>query len=169
MKNINIISVTFLSTFLLILGGCNQISLSDKEAKELIIKTQNLPIRYSVTVGLGDITQLENLQNAGLITFSYNSGFYSAYLNVIPTDKGKPYFLEKLKGNPYDSYNFKSYDIDFGEITGISINKEEQTATVRYNNIVINKTPIAVVLSLGPTSLEKEIVFKKFDKGWQIK
>ena len=170
MKNVNIISAAFLCSILLILTSCSKISLSDKEARELVIKTQNLPISYYVSVGM-NLNQLSRLQDAGLILFSYNSGWYSSYLKVEPTDIGRPYFLGKDDSNKnpaYDSFKFKSYDIDFGAITGISINKEDQTATVRYN-LLINKSPIAVALSLEPESLEKEIVFKKFDKGWQIK
>lgn len=61
------------------------------------------------------------------------------------------------------------------KITGISIEKESQIATVRFTLKATNITPIARTLSrIGyikyslDNALSGELIFKKFNNGWQL-
>jgi hypothetical protein len=78
-------------------------------------------------------------------------------------------------GQNYNVYKFKTNDIDFDQITGISIDKETQTATVRFTLKSTNVTPVALSLkSEGyikyslDNSIPGELIYKKFDNGWQL-
>lgn len=177
MKNSLLVFVLFIG---IALTSCNQLKLEKHEAKDLIIKELGLPQKHSIDLKIiGDNKFLNDaLQNEGIINFNWEKqGLLLCLKGVTVTEKGKAYFLGKTSE---DTYRFKTYDTDFGEITGISINKNDQTATIRFTTNSINVTPIAMVLSNGwfgekyihenlngPKS--QEIVLKKFDSGWQIK
>lgn len=161
------------------LTSCNQVKLDNNEAEGLIKKTLELPKSYRYDVGWGQGVsmfgaggKLDALQNDGLITWHDEPNGWSdniLYVNV--TEKGKPYFQGK-NGNVY---SFKIHDIDFYQISGISIDKETKTATVRYALKAKNVTPVARSLSKAgyikysiDNPLNGELIFKKFDNGWQL-
>lgn len=159
--------------------SCNQVKLDTNEAEGLIKKTLELPKSYRYDVGWGQGVsmwgaggKLDALQNDGLITWHDEPNGWEAnilYVNV--TEKGKPYFMGK-NGNVY---SFKIHDIDFNQITGVSIEKETKTATVRFTLKATNITPIALALNKEryinyslDNPLNGELVFKLFDNGWQL-
>lgn len=160
--------------------GCNQIKLENNEAEGLIKKTLELPKTYRYDVGWGEGVSmfgasgpLDALQSEGLITYNieYHGAFSDPSLYLSPTDKGNPYFL----GQNSNVYKFKTNDIDFDQITGISIDKETQTATVRFTLKATNVTPVARALKREgyikyslDNSLPGELIYKKFDNGWQL-
>lgn len=165
-KTANILQMAAIMFIVCFVTSCNQIKLSDQEAKAFIIKDQKLPKSCYIKLILSDMTGLNALQNAGLITYSYGFSGFDTWFKLTPTDLGKPYYLG-LDGR--DVHKFRTYDIDFDKITGISVNREEQTAIVRFTTKAINITPIATTLSLMPRLVDQEIVLKKFDTGWQLK
>lgn len=160
--------------------GCNQVKLENNETEGLIKKTLELPKTYRDDCGwdsgvsmFGASGKLDALQADGLITYNieYHGAFNDPSLNLSPTDKGKPYFL----GQNSNIYKFKTNDIDFDQITGISIDKETKIATVRFTLKATNVTPVARSLSRKgyikyslDNPLNGEIIFKKFDNGWQL-
>jgi len=165
--------------FTLAFSSCNQVRLDNNEAEELIKKTLELPKSYSYCVGWGQnasmwgaASKLDALQNDGLITWQDEpNGWEERILYLEPTEKGKPFLIRK-NGN---EYTFKIHDIDFDQINGISIDKNSQTATVRFTLKSTNVTPIARSLSSGgfikyslDNLLNGELIFKKFDNGWQL-
>jgi len=176
MKTIKLI---FLLLLTLAFSSCNQFKLDNTEAEGLIKKTLELPKSYSYSVGWGPGVsmwgaggKLDALQSDGLITWHDEpNGWSDNILYLNPTEQGKP-FLISTSGN---IYTFKIHDIDFEQITGISIDKNTQTATVRYTLKATNVTPIAQSLSRGgyikyslDNPLNGELIFKKFDNGWQL-
>jgi len=162
------------------LTSCNQVKLDNIEAEGLIKKTLELPKTYRDDCGwssdismFGAAGKLDVLQADGLIYYNieYHGAFTDPSLYVTPTDKGKPYFL----GQKSNIYMFKTNDIDFNQINGISIDKETQTATVRFTLKATNVSPIAHSLSKGgyinyslDDPINGELIFKKFDNGWQL-
>jgi hypothetical protein len=161
--------------------SCNQTKLSNEEAKELIITSLNLPVTFGHNIdkipSMSSGFQLDGLRKAGLI----NGSEYLDSRRLIEiqiTELGKSSFL----GENNNTYMFKTNNIDFNQITGISINKEEQTATVRFTVKATNVTLAAYALANTNAgfsgkkyinySLIKpligELIFKKFDSGWQL-
>lgn len=177
MKNTLLIIVLFMG---IALTSCNQFKLDNNEAEGLIKKTLELPKSYRYDVGWGNGVSmfgasgpLDALQSAGLITYNikYHGAFTDPSLYLSTTDLGKPYFL----GQNSNVYKFKTNDIDFDKITGISINKESQTAIVRFSLKATNVTLAGYALArekyikyslTGP--IMGELVYKKFDSGWQL-
>jgi hypothetical protein len=171
--------------------SCNQIKLGNSEAEELIKTNLNLPHDYNIDILSHSSNEkyFNLLQQSGLITWKFDWVEYwagsvisrSYECDISLTDKGAPFLIEKNSNeNPYPSlalyvYKFKGYTINLNAITGISINKEDQTATVRYSLKASNITPFAQTLqgtkyvqhSLN-TDIIGELVFKKFDTGWQL-
>ena len=150
--------------------SCKQLKMTNKEAQTLVAQTLNLPQKFSKKVaGTADIgDESDELKKAGYITKSGNwvDGYY---LNV--TDMGKQYLVSIGKDAVYgtSTLTFKTLDIDFGEITGVAINKDQETATVRFTLKATNVTPIGRIIVRnidGPKN--GELVFKKFDNGWQL-
>lgn len=160
--------------------SCNPVKLDNIEAKGLINKTLELPKTYRDDCGWGSGVsmfgasgKLDALQADGLISYNieYHGAFTDPSLYLTPTDKGKPYFM----GQNSNIYMFKTNDIDFDQITGISIDKETQTATVRFTLKATNVSPIARSLSREgyikyslDNPINGELIFKKFDNGWQL-
>ena len=65
--------------------------------------------------------------------------------------------------------SFKTFDIGFNDISGIALDKDQQTATVRFTIKAINITPVGRLLEQNVDAPRSgELVFKKFDKGWQL-
>ena len=175
-----------------LLTSCkSQLTLENKEAEALITKALNLPTHHVVSLenSTNYSTAFDILQQNDILTWKWKwegsgyweEGSHSFDFDVTLTEKGKPFLIEKTQKKyslaTYDVYKFKAYDIDFGNIEGISINQENKTATVRFTTYATNITPIAESLSKsgqkkyitdhinGQTIFE--IVFKKFDTGWQ--
>lgn len=176
MKTTKLIFVLLLT---LALSSCNQVKLDNIEAEGLIKKTLELPKSYSYNVGWGPGVsmwgaggKLDALQNDGLLTWRSEPNGWSdniLYLNL--SEKGKPFLISHNE----NIYTFKIHDIDFDQITGISIDKNTQIATVRYTLKATNVTPIALSLSRGgyikyslDNPLSGELIFKKFNTGWQL-
>lgn len=177
MKNRLLIIVLFIA---IVFTSCNQVKLENSEAEGLIKKTLELPKTYRRDVGWGSGVSmfgasgpLDALQSAGLIKYNieYHGAFTDPSLYLKPTEQGKPYFL----GQNANVFMFKIHDIDFDQITGISVDKETKTATVRYTLKATNVTPVARALSGQgyikyslDNPLNGELIFKKFDNGWQL-
>ena len=137
-----------------------------------------MPKSYREDIGLGfaATSWLDALQEDGLIIYQieYHGAFSDPSLYLFPTESGQPYFLGQ-SGSNSNEYMFKTNDIDFDQITGISIDKKSQTATVRFTLKATNITPVARSLkrinylkySLD-TPINYQLVFKKFDTGWQL-
>lgn len=145
--------------------GCNRLNLSNEQAKSLIIKELNIPYTESInfkTRVLGHTQYEDELKNAGIIEF------VNGWLEL--TTKGNEFLLEKgTYGDGYPLVKLKTCDYDFNEITGIAIDKEQQTATVRFTLKAINITPVGIACVSNINNLvDKELVFKKFDTGWQL-
>lgn len=171
----------FATIALAVLSSCNQTKLSNDDAKLLIVKTLNLPITYRHDIdkrpSMGSGFELDGLRSAGLITGSEYLDSRTA-IKIQITEIGQSSFI----GENNDAYMFNTNDIDFDQITGISINKEEQTATVRFSLKAKNATLAAYALAKTKAGfsgknyinyslinpLNGELVFKKFDKGWQL-
>jgi len=176
MKNTKLLFMLLISISI-VFSSCNRVKLDNNEAEGLIKKTLQLPIAYREDIGLGfgATSWLDALQNDGLITYNIKySGPIHTYLYLNPTNLGKPFYLGQDPTNS-NIYIFKTNDIDFDQITGIAINKESQTATVRFTLKAINVTPIARTLSsIGyikyslDNPISGELIFKKFDNGWQL-
>lgn len=165
---------------LITITSCNQVKLENNEAEGLIKKTLELPKTYRRDVGWGSGVSmfgasgpLDALKSNGLITYNieYHGAFSDPSLYLTTTEKGKPYYL----GQNSNVYMFKIHDIDFDQITGISVDKETKTANVRYTIKATNVTPVARALSSNgyieyslDNPLNGELIFKKFDNGWQL-
>lgn len=178
MKNLTIISVTIV---LALFTSCNQVKLTNDEAKVLIIRTLNLPITFRHDVdkrpSMGSGFELDGLRKAGLIT---GSEYLDSrrLIEIQITEIGESSFM----GENSSAYMFKTNDIVFDQITGISINKEEQTATIRFSLKAKNVTLAAYALAKTDAGfsgekyinyslinpLSGEFIFKKFDNGWQL-
>lgn len=126
------IVLIFASVALTIFTSCIQIKMTNDEAKSLIVTTLKLPVSYRHDIdkrpSMGSGFELGGLRNAGLITGSETLDSRRA-IEIQITEIGQSSFL----GENNDAYMFKTNDIDFDQITGISINKEEQTATIRFS------------------------------------
>lgn len=171
----------FATIALSILSGCNQTKLTNDDAKALITNTLNLPVTYRHDINkrpsMGSGFELDGLREAGLIT---GSEYLDSrrLIEIQITELGQSSFI----GENDNAYMFKTNDIDFDQITGISINKEEQTATVRFSLKAKNATLAAYALAKTKAGfsgnnyinyslinpLNGELAFKKFDNGWQL-
>jgi len=166
---------------LAILTSCNQVKISNDEAKSLIIQTLNLPQSYRHDINkrptMGSGFELDALRKAGLITGSEILDS-RRLIEIQITETGKSSFL----GESNDSYMFKTNDLVFDTVTGVSINKEAQTATIRFSLKAINCSLAAYALAKTSAGFSGknfinyslinpilgELVFKKFDKSWQL-
>jgi hypothetical protein len=171
----------FATIALAIFTSCTQINMTNDEAKSLIVNTLKLPVSYRHDIdkrpSMGSGFELGGLRNAGLITGSETLDSRRA-IEIQITEMGQSSFI----GENNDAYMFKTNDIDFDQITGVSINKEEQTATIRFSIKAKNVTLAAYALAKTKAGfsgsnyinyslinpLIGELVFKKFDNGWQL-
>lgn len=154
--------------------SCKNLKLSNEEAKDIILKSLNLPQRYFEEINanimdpLGAGSKCDKLEREG---FVYKTGnwIYGYTLNV--TDKGKPYVIGQGQDAMYSqsTLKFQAFDLDFDQITGIAINNEQATATVRFTLKATNISPISRALdSKIDNPKNGQLVFKKFDSGWQL-
>ena len=168
MKKITIALLALITSLTFI--SCKQLKMSDEEAQTLVTKALNLPQKFSKNVagtgGFGDVS--DALEQAGYIRKS-GSWLYGYSLSV--TDMGKPYLASSGKDAMYGTttLSFLTLDIDFGEITGVVINKDQETATVRFTLKAINVTPIGKMVEKNIDAPKNgELIFKKFENGWQL-
>ena len=173
---IKLINITVSICAIFTLVCCNQIKLNNEEAGNLVIQSLGLPQKFNKTVSNreSDILNQEGyvVKEAGKYVGSsthFGIDYIPEKLEV--TKKGKPYLIKMAKNSSGDPLlTFKTYDIDFGSITGIAIDKEQKTAIVRFTVVATNVTPIANLLERRfEHPLNGELVFKKFDSGWQLK
>lgn len=150
--------------------SCKQLKMTNEEAQTLVTQTLSLPQKFSTEVagtgGFGDVSG--ELEQAGYLTKS-GSWLYGYSLSV--TDIGKEYLVGTGNDAMYgtSTLNFKTLDIDFGEITGIAINKDQEIATVRFTLKSTNVTPIGRMIEKNvDVPKNSELVYKKFENGWQL-
>ena len=157
----------------IILMGCNALKLTNPAAETLVTQTLGLPISFRDDIipsskdFLFEGAKFEKLCKNGFMTKS--GSFLYGYKGQI-TEKAKPYYLgvedDYWKGKVH---KFKTFDIVFNEIIGILINKEQQTALIRFSLKAVNVTPIGELLrkDLGAPFIG-ELRYKKFDTGWVL-
>jgi hypothetical protein len=160
--------------------SCNRVNLSQDEAKALIVQSLHLPFIFRF-----DINKRASFDNDFAVYGLYKAGlttggdYYPGQtINIQPTELGKPSYL----GDNGNAYMFKTNDIVFVQITGIAINKDQQTATIRFtlkaDNVTLAGYTLAktngdlngnkcIVYSLT-RPLNGELTYKKFDNGWQL-
>lgn len=187
MKNIKLISLTILLAFF---TSCNQTKLSDEDAIKLVKMHLHLPAEFQHNVNRRPTMvsgfELDGLRDAGLITGAeYLDSRTPIQIEI--TEKGKSSYIglgevNMNTDNRFVAYQFKTHDIDLGGITGIAINKEDQTAIIRFTLKAKNVTPAGIVFSKTKAGfsgryfinysldnyIDGELTFKKFDKGWQL-
>ncbi len=173
--------------FLIALTGCGGLNLSEQDAQTLVKSSKSLPHDYPVIIRNSSDNEaiLNLLQQNGLITWKFKWGNdyngHSFDCDIYPTDKGKGFFLGKSQqqgelGIMFENYMFKGYTMDFNQIVGISVNKENQTATVRYSQKATQVSPFAQLLANNTkfisqpltSDITEDVIFKKFDTGWQL-
>ena len=157
----------YLITFSVFFLNCNQIKLTNEEAKLLVIKTLNLPQSFNQNI-TGNSMASNVLEANGFIT---KTGFWLYGFSIHPTKKSKPYIVSTSKEPMYgtNTINFRVFDIELNEITGIAINKDEGTAIVRFSLKASNITPIGMIVEPNiNTPKSGELLYKKFDTGWQL-
>ena len=171
-------TVLLLIVFSLLFASCGEkIDLPNQEAQALVEKTLNLPQIFRSAVNA------DNYDWNGANHPCYKleqEGFISVYIErfmgcqqgskITVTDNGNPYFLGEGKRKGFNNtLLFKTMDVGFGDITGIAIDAEQKTATVRFTLKAINITPIGRILENNiDAPRNSELVFKKFDNGWQL-
>lgn len=150
--------------------SCKQLEMSNEEAKSMVVQHLNLPQNFSQTIGGTD--PLNNaddiLEQEGYI---YKSGSWLHGYSIHPTEKGQQFITASGKDGMYGTktVDFKTFDINFGEITGIAVNKDQETATVRFTLVATNVTPIGKIVEPNIDQPKSgEMMFKKFDNGWQL-
>lgn len=151
-------------------------------AKSLISKALKLPRPYRhylparKTMCWGN--DVEQLQKDGLLTYTDDpNNIYNFSIKV------DPMFAHMYLGQDAEGYHmFQLYDIVFGSITGVSTDPNTQLATVRFSLAATNITVFASSLSkvrVGCSGrpyipfklyapINGELVFRKFDTGWQL-
>jgi len=136
----------FATIALAIITSCTQIKMNSDEAKSLIVTTLKLPITYRHDIdkkpSMGSGFELDGLRNAGLITGSETLDS-RRLIEIQITELGSSSFI----GENNSAYMFKTNDIDFDQITGISVNKDVQTATIRFSLKAKNATLAAYALA----------------------
>lgn len=150
-------------------SNCDQMNLSNQEGQALIIKALSLPSKFSESVVGSNYRIWNKMKEEGYI---YDPDNCSWGCNLRVTEKGKKYLLGESKSNDMFNYNvlqFEGFTIDFNQIEGISINKDQQTATIRFTLKSTNISPISRILEDKIDNPRAgELVFKKFNNGWQL-
>lgn len=167
----NILKLTALILTVVFSTSCNNLKLTNEEAKNLITGTLGLPQKFNEDVSGSNIFRWDKAMKAGFI---YDPGNCSWGCTLRATEKGKPFLIsDKITGSggyyDYNTLYFQGFDIDFGEVTGIAVNKEQQTAVIRFNLKATNISPVSQVLQDNINNVRSsELVYKKFDNGWQL-
>jgi len=173
MKLLHLLKTTLFILTISLLQSCNQITLDKQEAQTLIVKTLNLPQKFHEEANAnsndpwGAGGRFYTLEKAGFV--AKNGNWIYGY-KIYATEKGKPYVIGEGKDNTGNkTLKFKGFDIVFNEINGIAINKEQHTATIRFSLKADNISPIMRVLEKDIDGIKMgELVFRKFDTGWQL-
>lgn len=170
-KSLFLFTLVFFASLIFIFSSCNNVKLTNQEAQSLVTKTLNLPQKFSKAVPANwNFEPVGKLEREGYVS-KYGVGYIVQHYRLNILDKGKPYYMgtQGKDSEGEDIPIFKSFDVDFNEITGIAINKEAQTASVRFSLKAINITPIGNLLEENINNPRNgELVFKKFDNGWQL-
>jgi hypothetical protein len=160
--------------------SCNNVNLSQDEAKTLIVQSLHLPFIFRFDIykraSFNNDFAVYGLYKAGMTT---GGDYYPGQkINIQPTELGKSSYL----GDNGNAYMFKTNDVVFVQITGIAVNKDQQTATIRFtlkaDNVTLAGYTLAktqgnlngdkcIVYSLV-RPLNGELTYKKFDNGWQL-
>lgn len=111
--------------------------------------------------------RLDSLVANGVISFGKNSAKRKRscvylYATVILTPEGKKHLVRETP----NSYILKTYEVSFGEITGIQINEQFKQASADYTLVVGNVTPFARDIPNSP--MKRTASFALFDDGWRI-
>ena len=166
-----IVRIGLLLLTIIIFSSCSQINMTDQEAQALIVKTLNLPQNFRVAIDTRNYERCSTMEREGYITVMGQGMWVAADHHLSVTEKGRIYYLGEGEKTWLMSNTllFRTFDIDFDRIGGIAINKEQQTATVRFSLKAINITPVGrLLLNNIDNPKNGELVFKKFDTGWQL-
>ena len=69
----------------------------------------------------------------------------------------------------YNTLIFQGYRIDLGDVTGIAVYKKQQIVLIRFYLKATNITPISEALHDNINTVRNsELIFKKFNNGWQL-
>ena len=176
MKNFKLIVILLFSV---VFTNCDQVKLSENDAKNLVEQSLNIPKEFSVSISSSDASTLQVLLNDGVITDGKVDHSDNRKNYIVISEACKQYNLGQTQNMGHSEYLFKTYDIELEKINGISINKENQTAIVRFSLKITNITPFArsivkannwyvpIYKNLDDT-INGELSFRKFDNGWQI-
>lgn len=171
MTNVNnILRLAALILTVVFSTSCNNLNLTNEEAKVLITQKLGLPKKVTDNVSGSDIFKWPKLMEAGLI---YDPGNCSYGCDLKATEEGAKYLIkdEGEGGYPmeYNTLTFQCYFIDLGDITGIALDKEQQTAVIRFVLKAIDITPAGQAMDDNVNNARNsELIFKKFDNGWQL-
>lgn len=171
MKKVNtILKMTALILTVITSTGCNNFTPTNEEAKELITIALGLPKNVTVNVTGADVFKWPKLRDAGFI---YDPGNCSFGCDLQVTVKGEQYLLKDVGegGYPmeYNTLIFQGYRIDLGDVTGIAVDKKQQIVLIRFYLKATNITPISEALHDNINTVRNsELIFKKFNNGWQL-
>ena len=178
MKNLKLIIMLLLS---IAFTNCDQVKLSENDAQKLIEQSLSLPKKMSIPIWFADETVLNMLLNDGLITAYHIDPYIDRDHFIEVSEAYKQYNLGETHYMARRDYIFKIYDIEFAKIDGISINKENKTALVRFTLKFTNISPFArslVKIQTGwnhpninrnlDNTISVELNLRNFDSGWQI-
>ena len=168
----NILKLTALILTVVFSTSCNNLKLTNEEAKNLITGTLKLPQNFNENVTGADVFVWDKAMKEDFI---YDPGNCSYGCTLQATEKSKPYLIsDKITGSgggyiDYNTLTFKGFEIDFGQVLGIAINKEQGTATIRFSLVSTNITPVGRALEKNIDNPRNgELIYKKFDNGWQL-
>ena len=169
--------ITFL--FTLLLFGCSN-NLNRKMAEEILRKEFSFPdvvikpfCVYDATLSNSlTLEDYKKLEKEGVITYSIcGSGLNRGYCATL-TEEGKRNFWprENNSGDMFTTYiNVLVAFTDFGEITGIVENKENNLAAVNYTIKYKDITPFGRILfNIKEGDIPKSVTLRKYDDGWRI-
>lgn len=170
-------------------------ALSRRKAEELIAKTLNLPATQTMVLGSYFKRSWSDPASGpfGISAACLVSGGDKSYSDMEPilayfkskdlisigerkdhtgecnylyattdlTDEGKKNLVKESGG----VHQVKTYDLAFGEITGIQVFEQSKTALADYTLKPTNITPFG----LSPQPVTRQATFALFDDGWRIK
>ena len=158
-NTLKLIAINFIAIFLF---SCSD-NLSREKAEKLIREKFQFPKSENrILYKWGDIyynrKQFKEMINEGL--WIYNSNRDA--LDV--TEKGKKYVVSDLD-DLHNLIEVRLATMEFGGVTGI-VDKEFK-AEVHYSKIR-RVTPFGKIFNLKEDTINKEIIFTKYDDGWRI-
>ena len=172
-SNVLIIFILFFS-----LSSCSS-KLSREQAEKIIKEKYNLPTDEIIELYVYDATFSQNftenkfkrLQNEGLLTYSECGEGMARGVCATLTEKGKQYAASsqyKTDNMWIKKMKVKGAKLDFGQITGIVVQKESNITEVQYQ-IVREVNPFGIIIAnLNSGTINKTAIFRKYDDGWRI-